>query len=172
MKQLSAIFIFVCLSVILTQAAQKNRCSLQLSYNQMGFAYKYNFSKVPVWAEGYFGLGNQDIDKPFNDYLAGIKVGHPIATFKSSVLNISLHLGIYIPVNEYYKATTPVGGINVDYEKFIGKSHKHSILVDAGYQYGKRTYSQKFQNEDIYVATTDIYRVSPLWLSVGYGFNF
>jgi len=172
MKQFSAIFILACASVLFTQAAQKNRCSLQLSYNQLDFAYKHSFSKVPVWAEGYFGLGNQDIDKPFNDYRAGIKVGHQMATFKSSVLNISLNLGIYIPVNEYYKASTPVGGINLEYEKFLGKSHKHSILFDAGYQYGKRSYSQKFQNEEVFVATTDVFRVSPLCLSVGYGFNF
>jgi len=50
---------------------------------------------------------------------------------------------IYFPNNDYYTAITPVVEAGIRYSRFIDKSNKHSLLINAGYQYGTRDYKQE-----------------------------
>ena len=91
---------------------------------------------------------------------------------KKYELVIVLGAGVYIPRNTYYAAITPLYTGTIEYNRFFGKLGKHCILVNIGYKYGKRNYRQEYQNSEIYRANLGEFKVSPLYLAVGYGFNF
>jgi len=149
-----------------------NQSSINVSMNQLTVSYHRNFSETPVWAGCYFGFGNQDINADFDDILTGIQLGRRMLRFKKSNISLVLNTGIYYPENDYYTATTLCYGLNLTYEKCFGKSGKHSLLMDAGYQYGRKSYKQHYENDLISVSTTGLFEVSPLVFSIGYGYNF
>jgi hypothetical protein len=172
MKSLFLILIVTTLWVntALTQSHKQIACNI--AFNQIDISYQQTIGLLPLWSEIYTGIGNADIDNKFNDFTAGLRIGTPIWHNDKNNVGIAAHLGMYIPNNDYYKATTPVYGIVAKYNHYFGTTKKHSLLVNAGYLYGKRSYKQEYSDPKIYTATTDEFRLMPLYLSLGYGFNF
>ena len=172
MKQLGLTFALLFIFVIIVKAQNCNRVSLKISFNKIDLGYKYNFGEIPVWSEAFIGLGNQDINAGFDDFLFGIKIGTPLIAFTSSNIYIDLYTGIYFPNNKYYDAVTPFIGIDMGYEMILGKRKIHSLFAEIGYIYGQREYKQTYDNEILFASTTARFKLSPISFSIAYGFNF
>jgi len=166
------IFISLILATSLVKAQGKTEMNIRLSYNQFGLGGRYYFQKTPIWSEINFGLGNEDIDRKFNDWVFDARMGIPVWKLNTSAFYIAAKAGIYIPENDYYKAITPTIGCLIGYKKDIGKQKRQSIFAEAGYNYGKRQYTQNWSNENISIATIDQFKVSPVTFSLGYSYRF
>jgi len=149
-----------------------NQVSARLSTNQFELGYQRKFIQQKIWGETYIGLGNQDINKKFDDIVTGLRIGTPVLVNKKNVINIAAGIGLYFSNNEIYSIVTPVYSGFIAYNRFIGKTEKHSLLINLGYQYGKKDYKQEYSIDDIYTATIGSFKVSPVYFSVGYGFHF
>ena len=163
---------FILLLAYGVKAQNNNQLSLQLSLNQIELGYQHKLFSENFWGEAFAGIGNQDINSRFDDVLTGLRMGFNVFSNNRSLLGLQTSLGIYIPNNDYYTAVTPVIGVGVRYKRFIGKSNQHSLLVNAGYQYGKRDYKQEYSSEIINITTIGKFEIAPLYFSLGYGFNF
>jgi hypothetical protein len=166
---LIVLFALICFGV---KAQNSNQVSARLSFNQLELGYQRAFFQQKIWGETYVGLGNQDINKKFDDFVTGLRIGTPIFKNEKNVINLAAGIGIYFSNNEIYSVVTPVYSGFIAYNRFIGKSEKHSLLINLGYQYGKKDYEQEYSSADIYTATTGSFKVSPVYFSVGYGFHF
>ncbi|WP_372652864.1 hypothetical protein [Draconibacterium sp.] len=153
-------------------AQQSNRIILQVAANQIELGYQHKLFNQKMWGQTYVGLGNQDVNSSFNDLLAGIKIGFDAWSNSKNTIWVNSNIGIYIPNNDYYTAVTPVIGVGIGYSRYIGKSGKHALLLNAGYQYGERDYRQKFSSRMADIETVGNFSVAPLYFSLGYGFNF
>lgn len=149
-----------------------NQVSVRLSYNQFELGYQRAFVQQKLWGEAFIGLGNQDINSEYDDYLAGIRIGTPVFSNNNNVIHIAASVGVYVPNNICYSTVTPYYGGIIGYSRFIGKTQKHSLLINLGYQYGEGYYKQEYSSNDISIATTGSFKVSPIHFSVGYGFLF
>ncbi len=154
------------------KAQNLNQVSARLSFNQLELGYQRTFFQKKIWGEPYIGLSNQDINAKYDDVVAGIRIGSPILASEKNIVSIAAGVGLYFPKNQYYNAITPVYSGLIAYNRYFGKSKTHSLLVNIGYQYGKRDYTQKNSNTDFYTATIGSFKVSPVYFSVGYGFHF
>ena len=172
MKHLGIIVALLFLSVITGKAQNNNRISAEFSGNNICLAYQLNFEKTPVYSGVYVGLGNQDINSKFDDVLFGIKPGMQFISFAKSNIFGHLNAGIYFPNNKYYDAITPFVGINIGYEKFLGKQKMHSLFIETGYIYGQKEYTQIYENDILYVSSIDKFILFPVIFSLAYGFNF
>ena len=172
MKRLSLMLALLFLFVIIGKAQNNNRISLKISSNKIDLAYKYSFSEIPVWSETFIGLGNQDINAGFDDFLFGVKIGTPLFTFTSSNVYGDIYTGIYFTNNIHYEVAIPFIGVDIGYEVFLGKRKKHSLFAETGYLYGQREYKQTYNNEMNFASTTDRFKLSAINFSVAYGFNF
>jgi len=153
-------------------AQNNNQLSFQFSFNQVELAYQHELLSPKVWGEAFVGTGNLDINRSFDDLVAGLRIGYNAFSNKKNTLGINAGFGIYIPKNDYYKAATPVTGAAIRYTRFIGKSGKHCMFVNMGYQYGKREYKQEYSSEIVNVATIGTFKIAPLYCSLCYGFRF
>jgi len=153
-------------------AQNNNQLSFQFSYNQVELAYQHKLLYPKVWGEVFVGTGNQDINRSFDDLVAGLRIGYNAFSNKKNSLGINTSFGIYIPNNDYYNVATPVIGAGIRYTRVIGKSGKHCMFVNAGYQYGKRDYKQVYSSEIVNVSTIGTFKIAPLYCSLCYGFRF
>jgi hypothetical protein len=170
MKRLSIRLLLVLLSVYGGVKAQnKNQLSLQLSFNQFELAYQHSLFIEKMWGEVFAGVGNQDINSRFDDFLTGVRIGYNVFSNEKNLLAFNTKFGVYIPHNDYYTATTPLIGVGIRYTRFIGQAKKQSVFVSTGYQYGRRDYKQEYSSELIHVATVGTFNVAPVYFSLGYG---
>jgi len=172
MKKIAFVTAFLALISFGVKSQNPNQVSVRLSTNQFELGYQRKFIQQKIWGETYIGLGNQDINAKFDDVVAGIRIGSPILANDKNVVSIAAGVGLYFPNNQYYSATTPVFSGLIAYNRYFGKSQTHSLLVNLGYQYGKKDYKQEYSSADIYTATIGSFKVSPVYFSVGYGFHF
>ncbi|NOY60508.1 MAG: hypothetical protein GXO75_16480 [Calditrichaeota bacterium] len=172
MKHITSVIIFLFLGVATSNAQNSSKVSFEISFNKMCLGYQFNFDKAPIWSKAYIGLGNQDINKEFNDVLSGIKIGTPFFSFTNSKVYGDFNTGIYIPNNKYYNATTLFIGIDIGYEMFFGTQKRHSLFTEIGYLYGQREYIQALDNETLFISTKDVFKLYPINFSLGYGFGF
>lgn len=155
-----------------SQAQVKNKVAAHLSYNRVELSYGRELEILPVGIEGFIGLGNQDVNTAFDDFLGGIRIAVPILSFEKSQIQVLPEVGFYISNNDCYSAQTCVLGIHANYCRYLGKKQKHFVQIDAGYVYGKRSYRQTYENDRVYLATTGTFSVKPLYVALGYGFRF
>ena len=172
MKKSVLVSVFVVLFAFGAKSRNRNQASFQFSYNQIELGYQYKFIHQKIWGEAFAGLGNQDINSSFDDFLTGIRIGGAVFSNDKNTIDLTAGFGVYFPNNNYYSAATSVLGGGLRYSRFIGKTKKHSLFLNAGYQYGKRDYKQEYLNDEIYVATISKFKISPMYFSIGYGFNF
>jgi hypothetical protein len=150
----------------------KSQLSAHFSYNEAEVEYQYCVLPKNGWIAAYLGVGNQDINQSFDDPLGGLRLGVPVWCSGRSELDVTFKTGFYHPNNNYFTATTLTCGGGVRYNLLLGKTKRHSLLVNAGYEYGKRSYQQEFASESIYISTIGTFETAPLYLSIGYGFIF
>jgi len=159
-------------NVFCTAQNKNNMIALHFSTNKLVVGYQRSFEKVPVWGEVFLGMSNQDINSSFDDGLMGLKAGIPLLKFSKSNIYGYVSTGIYFPNNDYYNATCPFAGIGVGYKIELGKYRHHAFIVEIGYIYGKKDYSQTHSGDILNASTTDAFKLSPLTISIGYGFKF
>ncbi len=169
--------LFIILGIILLhvtgiKAQNPEMVSLQLSFNQTELGYQRPILSENLWAGVYVGLANQDINRCFDDFVSGFKVGYLLLAKPKNQVSLTSGIGVYVPRNDYYSATalTLDGGFR--YTRFLGKSKKHCLLINAGYRYGQRGYKQSYSSEVLNASTIGTFKVSPLFFSIGYGFIF
>lgn len=169
-EALSIILLFLLLDC--TANAQNGEMySLQLSLNQVELGYQHHILSEKGWVGLYAGIGNQDINPRFDDFLSGLKMGYNVVSRQKSQVDYIVGLGVYLPGNDYYKATTLVFDTGVRYSCFFGEKKRHCLLLSAGYRYGKRDYKQTYSSDILTVSRVGTFRVSPGYLSIGYGFR-
>jgi hypothetical protein len=156
----------------LVDGQRLNRTAVHLSYNQIELSYGRHLGNMPFTPEVYMGLANQDINNEFDDLTGGVRLVFPVFSFPKSEIDASAEIGFYFPHNDFYNANAFTAGINLGYEKFLGQKQRHSLLLNLGYRYGKRSYKQEYRDEAILIATTDEFEVSPLCFCIGYCFRF
>ena len=159
-------------NIYCTAQNRNNMISLKLSTNQLVIGYQRSFEKVPVWGEVFLGVSNQDINSSFDDGMMGIKAGIPLLKFSTSNIYGYINTGIYFTNNDYYNATCPFAGIGTGYKAEFGKKKRHAFIAEIGYVYGKKSYSQSYSDEILSASTTDVFKLSPLTISIGYGYKF
>ncbi|MCT4639796.1 MAG: hypothetical protein N4A72_19010 [Bacteroidales bacterium] len=172
MNRILYISLMIIASVLAVNGQRKNTIVFQLSTNQVEIDYQRKLFTPNTWGEIYFGLGNQDITNSLNDIVAGLRAGTGIISKGKNRLDVNIDFGIYMPNNSYYNASAPTLAAGLRYNRFFGKTRKHSIVVSAGYRYGKRSYKQKYKSEIITIEHVGEFKISPLYISIGYGFSF
>jgi len=172
MKRLIVILAFFCFFSLSATSQNLNQVSIRLSSTQFELNFKRKLKQQKVWAEAFIGLGNQDINSRYDDFLTGIRIGIPLFSNAKNAFHIAASAGIYFPNNEYYSAASPVYGLMGGYTRYMGKAQRHSLLIHLGYQYEERSYIQEYQAGDISAAATGTFKLSPIHFSIGYGFNF
>lgn len=171
-KLFLSIFLTACFVLNSFSGNYKSCVSGSFSYNKIEFSYNYKLPFYSFWSEVYCGLGNQDINSSFDDFLAGLRVGCPVFSVGRSNFDVYLNIGGYFPHNNYYDADSFVSGAGARYSLFLGSNRRNCLFVDAGYQYGKRSYKQEYVTPDVYIAATGTFRVPPVFFSIGYGYRF
>lgn len=172
MRNTTFVLFFVILSSHIMKSQNNNQISLNISYNQFEIGYHQKFLNEHLWGQVFLGLANQDVNAEFDDFLTGIRAGIPILYNQKNSVDINLGFGLYFPNNDYYKVTTPFVEIGPKYSRHIGKSNKHNVSLSAGCRYGKRSYKQDFDGDNIYIETVDDFKVDAFYISIGYGFLF
>ena len=172
MKRLTVLLAFFSFFSFGVKSQNLNQVSVRLSYNQFELGYQRTFIQQKLWGEAFIGLGNQDINNKYDDYVTGVRIGTPVFSNNKNVIHIAASVGVYVPNNTCYSTVTPYYGGIIGYSRFIGKTQKHSLLINLGYQYGKGYYKQEYSSNDISIATTGSFKVSPIHFSAGYGFLF
>ena len=172
MKKTAFLTVFVAIISFGIKAQNPNQVSARLSFNQLELGYQRTFFQQKIRGETYVGLGNQDINKKFDDFVTGLRIGTPIFRNEKNAIHIAAGIGFYFSNNDIYSVVTPVYSGFIAYNRFLGQSEKHSLLINLGYQYGENDYKQEYNSADIYTATTGSFTVSPVYFSVGYGFHF
>jgi hypothetical protein len=157
---------------VLVAGQPLNRTAVRFSYNQIEVSYGRQLDNLPFTPEAYIGIANQDISSEFDDLTGGIRLVFPVFSFPKSEIDASAEIGFYLPHNDFYNANAFTAGINLGYEKFLGQKQRHSLLLNIGYRYGKRSYKQEYRDEAIFIATTDEFEVSPLCFCIGYCLRF
>jgi hypothetical protein len=172
MKKVRSFFLLMLLLSYSTNGQTKQVISLQLSYNQIELGFEHDLLNERLTAGLYAGIGNEDINHHFDDFLCKLGFGYVVySNFKNQV-SIQSGFGLYFSNNDYYSITVPIVNIGTRYTRFIGKERKQSLFVDAGYRYGKREYKQVYSSEIAVVSTIGIFKISPLYFLIGYGFKF
>jgi hypothetical protein len=172
MKRIVAFALFTLLLSHNATAQYKKMVSLQVSMNQIELGFKHNIIADKFWVSVFTGLGNQDVNNEFDDLALGLGVGYNAFSFKKNQIALNSGIGLYIPNNRYYSVTAPVLNAGLYYSRFLGKTDKHCFLLSAGYRYGKRDYKQVFSSETLNTSTIGTFKLSPLYVSVGYGLRF
>jgi hypothetical protein len=172
MKKIVILTMFIALISTGVKSQNVNQVSARLSMNQFELGYQRTFIDQKIWGEAYIGLGNQDINKKFDDIVTGLRIGTPVFANTKNVINVAAGIGLYFSNNDIYSVVAPLYSGFIAYNRFIGKAEKNSLLINLGYQYGKKDYKQEYTSADIYTATIGSFKVSPVYFSVGYGFHF
>ncbi len=172
MNKLLICILLVPLFVNNGRAQKNNSLEIALSIHQFELEYQHKIFSENFSAGAFIGVGNQDINSSFDDFLTGVKMGYNIFSNPKNNLDVQVKLGIYIPNNDYYNAITPTTQAGMKYSRIIGKSKRHSLIINTGYRYGKRDYKQHYSSELLKISTIGTFKLSPLYFSIGYGFRF
>ncbi len=172
MKKIFAIILLTLLLTYNTKAQDKRMMSMQVSLNQIELGFQHNIISDRLWANIYTGIGNQDLNSSFDDFILGLGIGFNAFSNKKNQVAINTGTGLYIPNNNYYSVTVPLLNAGIRYSRFFGKKDKHCLLVSSGYRYGKRDYKQEYLSDIVNVSTIGTFKISPLYFSIGYGFKF
>ena len=166
------ILLLMFLFELFSASAQNRQIGLELSWSRACLGYRYQFAALPFWNEIYAGLGNEDINRDFDDFQFGIKTGMSLFSRPRTVLYGFVNLGMYFPENNYYRANTPFLGAGTGIRKFFGKGKRQSIFTEFSYRYGHTWYTQSYNRDGISVKTAGKFRLQPVSISIGYGFRF
>lgn len=169
------LFVIILLTHFLSQntkAQDKKMVSMRVAINQIELGFQHDILSDKLWADVYTGIGNQDINSRFNDFIIGFGIGFDAFSNKKNQIAINTGIGLYIPNNNYYSITVPILNAGVRYSRFFGKEAKHCLLVSSEYRYGKRDYRQEYSSDIINVSSIGTFKISPLYFSIGYGFKF
>jgi hypothetical protein len=154
------------------KAQYNQHLSFAASYNQFKLGYTYKIAPIPLSIGVYAGVGNQDINNTFDDFLCGLQLSIPVVTFEKSDFYTGINTGMYFPNNQYYNANTFCVGANLGYEYFLGINKRHALFAEVGYVYGSKAYTQHYRNDVLEVSSTDVFKLSPIAISLGYQFKF
>ena len=154
------------------QAQFRHQASARFAHNQITLSYRNYPQKCPLWFEPFIGLSNQDVNNKFDDKTVGIKTGIPLANLSRWDFYGALSCGYYFTSNKLYRANTPYGGFLLGSELKLGKQRKSRIAFELGYTYGEKSYSQTSENDLVWIKTTDRFKLSPIYYSIGYAFCF
>lgn len=172
MKKIFAIILLTLLLSHSTKSQIKRMLSMQLSVNQVEMSFQHSILNEKLWTEFSAGVGNQDINNKFDDFTTRIGIGFIAFSKPKSQILINTGIGIYFSNNDYYSVTVPLINAGARYTRFFSKTKKHGFLVSMGYRYGKMNYKQEYSSDIVTVSTIGIFKVSPLYVSIGYGFRF
>ncbi len=172
MRRISTIILLVFFLLQFTKAQNKRMVSIQLSYNQAELGIEQKISDTRLFAELYAGIANQDINSNFDDFTSRLGIGYIAFSNPNNQIAIHTSLGLYFPNNDYYSITVPLVSGGARYTRFMGKKDKHGLFINADYRYGERDYKQEYSSSIINVSTIGILKISPLYISIGYGFKF
>jgi len=171
-KIITGVALLLLTTVFRTAQNRNNLISLNLSTNKLVVGYQRSFEKVPVWGEVFIGVSNQDINSSFDDGILGLKAGIPLFQFSKSNIYGYVNTGIYFTNNDHYNATCPFAGVGTGYKAEFGKNRRHAFIAEIGYVYGRKSYTQTYISDILSASTTDVFKLSPLTISIGYGFKF
>lgn len=172
MKKIFAITFFVLLLSQNSKAQDREMITFQLSYNQVELGLEYKILSEKLFAELHAGLANQDINSSFDDFTSRLGLGYKAFSNPKNQISIHTGFGVYFTNNDYYSITVPLIYAGARYIKLLGETGKHRIFVNAGYRYGKRYYKEQFSSDIVNVSSVGTLKLTPLYLSIGYGFNF
>jgi hypothetical protein len=172
MKIIFAITFFVFLLSQNTKAQDRKMITFQLSYNQVELGLEYIILSEKLFAELHAGAANQDINSNFDDFVG--RLGGGYTAFSNPKNQISIHSGfaLYFTHNNYYSITVPLVYTGTRYTRLLGETGKHRIFANAGYRYGKRDYKEQYSSDIVSVSSIRILKLTPMYFSIGYGFNF
>lgn len=171
MKKTGICFILMLITT-LSMSAQKNQLSLRLSTNQTEISYQHQFLSQKTFAAVYTGLANHDLNSAWDDVYSGIKMGIKTLTNSKNQLDLHVRMGMYYTNNSIYDGFTPVIGGGIGYAHYWGASKKHCLLIDLGLQYGRRSFMNEYETSLIQISGIESFRITPLYISIGYGINF
>lgn len=175
MTSMKRIVAFILLMLFLshnTKAQNQRMLSMELSINQIELSFRHNIINERLWTELYAGIGSLDVNRNYDDFTTGLSIGLNVFSNKRNQIALNTRMGICFLNNDYYAGTVPLINAGVRYTRFFGKKENHCLLVSVGYRYGKRNYKQTYSSEIANVSTVGSFKVSPLYLSIGYGFRF
>ena len=171
MKKAASVILFLILITDHMKGQESNQISLNLSLSQIELCFHYITPVQNMKAETYIGIGNQDINRQFDDFLTGLRLQYKLYTYKRNTLSVYSSVGIYASNNDYYKPLTPVFGFGNKYISYIGKSEKFFLTFNLGMQYGRSKFRQGYASEIIKTSTISEFRLNPLSFSFGLGLN-
>lgn len=172
MKKIIAITFFVLLLSQYTKAQDRRMITFQLSYNQIELGFEHKILSEKLFAELHAGLANQDINSNFDDITSRLGLGYTALSNPKNQISIHSGFGLYFTNNNYYSITVPMVYVGTRYTRLFGQTGKHRIFVNAGYRYGKRDYKEQYSSDIVNVSSIGTLKLAPLYLSIGYGFNF
>ncbi len=172
MKKLLAITVFVFLSPHYTNAQDRKMIALQLSYNQVELGLAHTILSEKLFAEVHAGLANQDINRNFDDFTSRLGFGWTILSNPQNQITLHAGFGLYFTNNEYYSITVPLVYAGAGYTRLLGETGKHRILFKAGLKHGKKDYSEQYSSEIVNVSSIGTLKLTPLCVSIGYGYMF
>ena len=172
MKKLTVLVSSIVLGSNLVLAQSTQMASMRISIKQMEVSYQHSIFRDWLWIEAHTGVANQDINNRFDDFLLGSNIGWNVLSNPQNQISAHTGVGLYFPNYDRYSGTVPLTHASVRLLHFLGKTKKHGTQIDLGYQYGKRTYKQVYTSQAATVSTIETFQVSPLHVSIGYGYRF
>lgn len=172
MKKIFAIALLILILPHYTKAQNKSMISMQVSYNQLELGFEHIILNKKLFVELYAGIANQDINSNFDDFTSRLGLGYMALSNPKNRFSIHTDVGVYLPNNNYYSLTVPIVNTSLRYTRFVGKTKKNGLFINAGYCYGKRDYKQTYSSEIAVISTIGTFKVSPFCFSIGYGFKF
>lgn len=171
MKKIFAITFFVFLMSQYTKAQDRKIITFQLSYNQVELGLEYKILNRNLYIELNAGIANQDINSNFDDFTSRLGFGYTALYNPKNLISIHAGFGLYFTNNDYYTITVPLVYTGTRYTRLLGKTGKHRIFVNAGYKYGKKDYKEHYSSDIVNVSAIRTLKLTPLYLSIGYGYN-
>jgi hypothetical protein len=172
MKKILAITFFVFLLVMNTKAQDRRMITFQISYNQIELGFEHSILFEKLFAELHAGIANQDINNNFDDFTSRLGLGYTAFSNPKNQISIHIGTGLYFTNNNYYSITVPLVYAGTRYTRLLGETGKHRIFFNTGYRYGKRDYKEQYLSDVVNVSSIGTLKLTPLYFSIGYGFNF
>lgn len=172
MKKILAIAFFIFLLSQNTKAQDRKMITFQLSYNQLELGIEYKIRPEKLFAELQAGVANQDINSNFDDFTSRLGLSYTALSILKNQISIHSGFGLYFTNNNYYSITVPLIYLGAHYTRLLGETGKHRIFVNVGYRYGKRDFKEQYSSDIFNASTIGTLKLTPLYLSIGYGFIF
>lgn len=172
MKKAFVITFFIFLLLQNTKAQNRKMISFQLSYNQVELGFEHKILTEKLRAQLYAGIANEDINSNFDDFTSRLGLGFTVLSNPATQISIHAGCGLYFTNNHCYSVTVPLVYAGIRCARRFGKTGKHQWLVNAGCRFGYKDFSEKYSSDIVKVSTIGTLKLTPLYFSVGYGFNF